>query len=201
MMSKTHLAVGLAVSLAIVRPDSLSDCLTAGIAGCVGGILPDCDILDNKNSLSAFSGQFFAGGVTLLALICDKYLDLGLCRAVTENGGDAIFGGILFALLWLVGVFSGHRTFTHSLLAMLLYTFALGRLCPPLTLPFCGAYASHLLLDLLNKKGLPLFYPWKWGICFYLCYADGIVNKLLLSVGVLASVFLLTCGILRRLIF
>lgn len=197
MMSKTHLAVGLAVSLAIVRPDSLSDFLTAGIAGCVGGILPDCDILDNKKSLSTYSGQFFVGGLTLLALIFDKYFNLGLCRAALENGRYAMFGGIFFAILWLVGVFSSHRTFTHSLLAMALYTFALHNLCPPLTFPFCGAYASHLLLDLLNRKGIPLFYPWKWGICFYLCYADGIVNKLLMYAGVLASVFLLTCGILK----
>ncbi len=197
MMSKTHLAVGLAVSLAIVSPDTVSECLTAVVAGCVGGILPDCDILDNKNSLSAYSGQFFAGGVALLALIFDNYFDLGLCRAVTENGYYALVGGILFVLLWLRGVFSGHRTFTHSLFAMVWYTFALSWLCPPLTIPFGGAYASHLLLDLPNKKGLPLFYPWKWGVCFRLCYADGIVNKLLLSAGILASVFLLTCGILK----
>ncbi len=199
MMSKTHLTVGLAVSLAIVQPDSLSDCLNAVIAGTVGGILPDNDILDNKNTLSAFSGQFFAGGVTILALILDKYYDLGLCRSVTENGRTAALGGILFGILWLRGVFSGHRTFTHSFAALFLYTLSLGWLCPPLTLPFCGAYASHLCLDFLNKKGLPLFYPFRKSFCLHLCYADGIINKLLLYVGILTSVFLLTLAILNSL--
>ena len=196
MMGKTHFAVGLAVSLAVVSPTALPDCLTAVIGGCVGGVLADCDILDNDHRLASFSVQFVAAGVTALILTLDGFLNLGMVGAMMERQKAATAGMIAFAVLWLLGVFSGHRTFTHSLPALLLYTFAVYVIHPPLTLGFAAGYLSHLLLDLLNRKNLPLMYPLKTGFSFKLFYADGIANRLFFFAGTIVSAYLLTQGIL-----
>ncbi len=196
MMGKTHLAVGLAASLAVTAPDTLPDCLTAVIGGCVGGVLADCDILDNDHKLASFSVQFVAAGVTALALVLDGVLNLGIVRAMMERQAAVTAGMIAFAVLWLLGVFSGHRTFTHSVTALLLYTFAAYVIHPPLTVGFAAAYLSHLLIDLLNRKNLPLLYPLKSGICFKLFYADGLANRLFFLAGTVASAYLLTKEIL-----
>jgi len=196
MMGKTHFAVGLAASLAAVSPVTLPDCLTAVIGGCVGGVLADCDILDNDHKLASFSVQLVAAGVTALAFTLDGVLNLGIVQSMTQRRTMATAGMIAFAVLWLLGVFSGHRTFTHSVPAFLLYTFAVYVIHPPLTVGFAAGYLSHLLLDLTNRKNLPLLYPLKSGFCLKLFYADGFANRLFFFAGTVVSAYLLTKGIL-----
>lgn len=196
MMGKTHFAVGLAVSLAVVQPDTFQECLTAVIGGTLGGVLADNDILDNDHRLDAFSVQFFAAAAAVIALVIDYFCRFGICQSIMANQSEAVTGGIVFAVLWLLGVFSKHRTFTHSLTALFLYTFALGMIYPPVRFCFAAAYASHLLLDLTNKKKLPLLYPLNFGICFKLFYADGLANKLIMTIGFAVSGILLMLGIL-----
>ena len=48
MMSKTHFAVGLATSLAIIQPKTFNECAVAVIGGTVGGVLADNDIESKK---------------------------------------------------------------------------------------------------------------------------------------------------------
>ncbi len=91
---------------------------------------------------------------------------------------------------------ASHRTFTHSLLAMFLYTFAVWVVCLQMHRAFLFAYGSHLALDLLNKKPIPLFYPVHWSACLKLCYADGLANRALLYLGTgLSAAMLLACGV------
>ena len=70
----------------------------------------------------------------------------------------------------LVNSLFGHRGFTHSLLANLLFAyflFLLTNLIPdmligfylPFALGLIIGYASHLLLDVLTVSGIPLLYP------------------------------------------
>ena len=64
----------------------------------------------------------------------------------------SIIGGVGFVVLWFIGFFSDHRTFTHSLTALSLFSLAVWLIYPPLLFGFVTAYLSHLLLDILNKK-------------------------------------------------
>lgn len=196
MMGKTHMAVGLAVSLAVLRPESIGECILAIVGGTVGGVLADSDILDNDHRLDTFSVQFAAAAITAAGAGIDLILGLGICESIAENYSRAITGGIVFAVLFVLGILSSHRTFTHSLTALLLYTAALGMICPALCPCFAVAYASHLVLDLTNKKRIPLLYPMKFGVCFKLFYADGLANRLFMTVGFAASAVLLGVGIL-----
>ena len=56
----------------------------------------------------------------------------------------------------------GHRTMTHSVLGVLLFSLLvllfLGRF-PNLYLALVAGYASHVLADALNTRGVPLLWP------------------------------------------
>jgi inner membrane protein len=56
----------------------------------------------------------------------------------------------------------GHRTLTHSLLGILLFSLPvwlfLGEF-PNLSLALVAGYASHVFADALNTRGVPLFWP------------------------------------------
>ncbi len=55
---------------------------------------------------------------------------------------------------------------------------------PALATAFALGFASHVLLDLLNKMPVQLFYPSKRGrLCFRLCYASGATNTAFMWVG------------------
>ena len=56
----------------------------------------------------------------------------------------------------------GHRTMTHSLLGVLLYSLMVWlvlRGFPDLVLALVAGYASHIFADALNTRGVPLFWP------------------------------------------
>jgi inner membrane protein len=56
----------------------------------------------------------------------------------------------------------GHRTLTHSLLGVALFVVLVSPvapLSPDLFLALVAGYASHLVADALNKRGVPLLWP------------------------------------------
>ena len=56
----------------------------------------------------------------------------------------------------------GHRTMTHSLVGVLLFSLTVWLLLrgfPNLVLALVAGYASHILADALNTRGVPLFWP------------------------------------------
>ena len=65
----------------------------------------------------------------------------------------------------------GHRTITHSLVAVLVLTGILSVIqnafFPSIKVyqVFALAYCSHLLLDMITVQGIPLFYPFKKNAC------------------------------------
>ena len=195
-MSKTHFVVGLATSLAVIQPKSFNECMVAVIGGGVGGVLADNDILDNDYLADALIGQLLALGTAAIAIVLDFYLDFGICQAIINKPFLPIIGGISFTILYIIGFCSDHRTFTHSFLALILYTFTSMLIHVPLAIPLATAYLSHLLLDILNKKKIPLLYPLDFGICLKMCYANKTANKVFMYVGSAVSGFLLLIGII-----
>ncbi len=56
----------------------------------------------------------------------------------------------------------GHRTLTHSLLGVVLFTLLVRLLLgsyPNLSLALVAGYASHVFADALNTRGVPLLWP------------------------------------------
>lgn len=183
MMGKTHLAVGLATSLAVVQPKSFDECLMAIIGGAVGGVLADCDIIDNDYKSDAVSAQLLASGIAAAAFIVGYVFNLGFSQAVIDQGIRSVIGSMGFILLYFVGVCSSHRTFTHSLTALALYTVAVYFICAPLAVGFFAAYLSHIALDIMNRRKVQIFYPFDFGVCFKWCYANKTADKVFMKIG------------------
>ena len=93
--------------------------------------------------------------------------------------------------MYIIGFLSEHRTFTHSFLALVLYTFTTWLIYKPIALAVSVAYLSHILLDILNKRKVLILYPSKFGVCLKMCYANKTANKVFMYVGFGASVVLL----------
>lgn len=200
MMSKTHLTMGVAISVALTQPKTVPECFLSIIGGAVGGILCDIDTLDNDYKCDALSGQLIALGITAALFALDYFLNTGICTyLLSRNRVLLIIGGIMYLIPWVIGFISEHRTFTHSLTAMLLFTIAVLLICPTLVVSFVIGYLTHLALDLLNKKDLRLLYPLKFGLCFHLCYASKTANTVFMYVGSVGSIFFILNSMLLHL--
>ena len=173
MLGKTHAAVGTASALLIMggavahHPVSL---ITGATLGAIGGLVPDIDL--NSKHAKALRGA-------------DKNLTSSLAMSTT------IAGLIALTVLVVLGLNSNHRGFTHSILALVLFSTAAYAVVGNSSTWFTIGYASHLVIDLFNKKGESLLFPINVKVCFNLCAADGITNKLLGSLATVASALLL----------
>lgn len=196
MMGKTHLAVGLAVSLAVVQADTPAECVTAVIGGAVGGVLADVDMLDEWHRRDNRVAQISAWALTAVAVLTDRVFHLGMCGHIADMSRRTAIGLAAFVILAVLGVFTSHRRFTHSLTAAAMYGAAVWLIYEPLLLPFAVAYASHLLLDLTNRKDLLLLYPLPFRWCLKWCYAESPVNRPIATVGAILSVVFLMCSLI-----
>ena len=192
MMSKTHIAVGVAASLAIMQPTTVEGCLAATMGGAIGGIICDIDTRSNQQHKDAFYGRIIAVVIAIAVLVADFFTGSGICAYVVECAGPSTAIGVaIWVAFCLFGVVSDHRTFTHSLLALLVTSYALWLICPMLVAPYAIGFASHLVLDLVNKKDVRLFFPLKAGsFCLGLFYADGTANTVTMALGSVAAVAL-----------
>ena len=181
MKKATHMAVGAAAALAAVQPQTALGCAVALAAGTLGAAVSDVDLLWKKNAREVL--QRVLG--TALALVCLVALDALAQADVTTQlaaliGKDWGWGLAMLIFLCVCGFFSEHRSFTHSLVGMTLFTVSVHLLAP--------GHALGFLLDLLNRKPLRLLFPFHKGFSLRLCSADGLVNSLLKWLGRLAAV-------------
>lgn len=186
MLAKTHIAVGMAAAFSIVKPGTVAEALPVIAGGALGCLICDLDC-DNSSEKSA-SGHWRAvmGLVAAAALIEDYLLDAGMWRSLGQSSPYLWFAGLAgFVITCVFATGSGHRDFSHSLLAMALETWCLGLVFPVAALPFAAAFASHLLLDIMNKRPVRLLYPAKKGICLGWFFADRLANKVFAIGGVI----------------
>ncbi len=182
MMSKTHLCVGALWALAIA-PNNPIACTAAIAMGGFGGVAPDVDIvsLKSKNDVLVCQLTGLIGAACLL--YASKLFDFGI--GLNPNEEEVWMGGAGFVFLYLIGAWTNHRSFTHSILALFLFTVCVNLISPSLAVYFAIGYLSHLMLDLLNRRGIQLFFPLDSRICLHLCYAKGAANRFLMSASLI----------------
>ena len=207
MLAKAHIAVGMAAAFSIVRPETAAEALPVIAGGALGCLICDldCDIGSEKSDSSHW--RIVMGLVAAAALIEDHLLDAGMWRSLgragnslpepfSQIGSYLWFAGLAgFVITCIFAEGSGHRGFSHSLPAMALETGFLWFVFPAAALPFAIAFASHVLLDITNKRPVRLFYPAKKGICLGWFYADRLANKVFAAAG---TVWLIAAVILCR---
>lgn len=193
MMSKTHITVGIAASLAVCRPATLEGIFASIIGGTAGGILCDIECRSTPQMRDALYGRFIALGICLSLMLSDMITNAGIWAGIkAQSTAIIVIGLVLLTTVCLAGRFSAHRTFTHSLLYCLLITLGFSLISHKFLMPVAVGCLSHLLIDTLNKKPVPWFYPIKKeGFCLKLCYAGKTANAVLMWTGLAASVGLL----------
>lgn len=198
MMSKTHITVGVAASLAVCMPSTVGGVISAVIGGAIGGILCDIECKSTPKVRDALYGRLIAAGLTGILLLTDIVLNTGLWISIISRERFFLgLGAIVIIVTCLIGRFSRHRTFTHSLLYVLLISFGFFCITPELLFPVLSGGISHLIIDTFNKKPIPWLYPLiKRGICFKICNAGKIGNTIMMWLGLVASVALLSWRIM-----
>ena len=135
--------------------------------------------------------RFIVVGIVAAAVLIDAAIGGPLTqvahdgnRALMGIGASLVIGTAAYSRLW-----SKHRGFSHSILALALFSVGLLAFMPQLAAAFALGFASHVLLDLLNKMPVQIFYPSTRGrMCFRLCYASGATNTAFMWAGTLGIV-------------
>lgn len=202
MMGYTHAAIGaaggLAAAIVLSEGDATSALyVTAAVAGIIGGIAVDADVIDQRKGKVVTDGsrsRLAAIGILMVGLLLDMGFKMGIISNIISASKNVWIGLvgfiILFLIAHLIGRIVGHRTFSHSVWFILLTT-----VCIALIYPAAGGYyflgaILHLLFDLLNYQapnkngkwhGVWLLYPIKRGdgIALKKCKASGKGNKTL----------------------
>lgn len=204
MMGKTHIAIGISAAYLLTQPKSATEFVAATVGGSIGGIMADIDVKINRSnkfalkaSIDALYGEILAVAISVCALVGDYFTGGQIIQNIIAHWQTALIGAIMFTALTVIGEISEHRDRTHSLLALALFSTSIFLISVPIGMAFLVGYASHLLIDFLNKSPIRLFYPLKKGICFNVCYADRLGNELLLVGGVsIITLYLLMHSIL-----
>ena len=190
MMGKTHLVCGIASAMAFTKPDTPLKIVGAITMGALGGLISDTDLF-SKHSHSNRLGQIISGIIIFLVAlaIIDMIFSLGIFTYIFAHTGlFQVVGVIGFLVLSVLCMIAEHRKFSHSILAGLLLTLTVYMTCPAVALYFLVGFTSHIVLDLLNKRPIRLFFPIKKGVCFKLCHANGQANEAFFVVGLILAV-------------
>lgn len=120
-------------------------------------------------ALSAFALQPSAGAIYLPPSQPLWMLPAGItCAAVGSLFPDVDWqtsqiGRRVKPISKVINFLFGHRSLFHAPILYLIIYFLVSTLKPQwqwLSIFFVAGAASHLLLDMMNVKGIPLFYPW-----------------------------------------
>ena len=196
MLAKAHIAVGMAAAFSIMRPETVAEALPVIAGGALGCLICDLDCENKSEKSDSSRWRAVMALVAAAALIEDHLLDAGMWRSLGQSGQYLWFAGLAgFVITCVFAGGSGHRGFSHSLLAMGLEAACLWLIFPAVAVPFAAAFASHVILDMMNKRSVRLFYPAKKGICLGWFYADRLANKVFTAFG---TVWLIAAIIICR---
>ena len=193
MLGRTHITTGVAAALLVLHPATPLGIVSAVAGGALGGAVCDIDCKGSDLNKETARGAVLAAICIAAAVIFDLRSRNGLIDHIrNEVGNNLLLGGIGILIFCIWGVCSAHRTFTHSALGALLMSASVWLICAPLGAAVLTGMVSHILLDLLNRRSIPLLYPLKKpSVCFGLCDADGITDRLLSILSSAACVILL----------
>lgn len=192
MQGKTHIAGAVALTTLITQPKSVGEFLLCVGVSAVGGAICDIDVDGSIGSkqLKRVSGF---GTVVLLILVVALLTGKAEFSAIMDRDNSLVrtaFGIVaMFCLCWF-GKNQPHRTFMHSLLGIALMTLASYLVFTEIWVYMLLGMLSHVVLDLFNKKKIPLLYPLKKPkFALGLCHADSLANTVLFYVFSVVCVF------------
>ena len=190
MLGKTHLAVGTGVTITILQPDSFPKLMIGLGAAIIGAVISDIDVGSSRASKEA-NKIIAISLVTLIAIVMLAANGHTGVETVIHNSTNAmriLIGIVGFVVVCIVGKMQPHRSFMHSLLALVILSVLTACILPMAVPYFALAFATHLVTDIFNFKKVRLLYPLPGGVCLKLFHARGIANAVLFVIGSVVTV-------------
>ncbi|CDE52853.1 predicted membrane-bound metal-dependent hydrolase (DUF457) [Roseburia sp. CAG:303] len=200
MLGKTHMAVGIAATLAITQPSGISELVLAVGAGSLGALISDIDVGTSNSHRDADKITALSVVVVLAVFALDYFCNTQIIERIIGSSGylRIIAGLLLFIGICAFGKEQPHRSFMHSFLALILLSFALGLIWEKAVIYFAVGFLSHLATDIFNKKKVRLLYPLKGGVSLGLFHAYGLANDIFFAVGsIIAVIEVIICVFFR----
>ena len=155
-----------------------TELMAVGLAGAVGGILPD---VDSKGSKASKASDKFLAATVIGAVAC-------IAAGKTPVSWVSLVPLMMVVALLMFGRKQPHRGATHSVLYGVAFSVAVALANRALVIPFAAGFASHLVIDLLNTKGESLLWPLEGKWCFKVCKSNGFVNTALGALGAIVAI-------------
>ncbi|NNG67552.1 metal-dependent hydrolase [Caldanaerobacter subterraneus] len=175
MLGRTHIALGLAgtTMMITINPKTAPITLTAAA---IASLLPDID--DDNSFLNRKINFGFKplGAVVFTALL----FSLGYLKVVP------FISILVLEVAILLSIFSRHRTFSHSLLGMFVYSTGIYLAYKSVFVPFVIGYGLHLIADMFTNSGIELLYPYRKRIGIGLISTGSIWDNMIMIFGFLA---------------
>ena len=161
MLGKTHLAIGIAVTMAVTQPANISELILAVGVGGLGALISDIDVGTSESHKDADKITILSIIVIVGVLAVDYFFNTGIVERMVRNSG---YGRITVGIFLFIGICAfgkeqPHRSFMHSFLALALLDFAIGLVWEKTVIYFSVGFLSHLATDVFNKKRVRLLYP------------------------------------------
>lgn len=190
MLGKTHMAVGIAATLAITQPSGVSELVLAVGAGLLGALISDIDVGTSNSHRDADKITALSVVVVLAVFAMDYFCNTQIIERIIGSSGylRIIAGLLLFIGICAFGKEQPHRSFMHSFLALILLSFALGLIWEKAVIYFAVGFLSHLATDIFNKKKVRLLYPMKGGVSLGLFHAYGLANDIFFAIGSIVAI-------------
>lgn len=150
MLGKTHATIGTLIGFAALQPSAPEEYLIIGGFALLGSLMPDIDV----------DGSIISNSIISLAILGILFIYFG-----------KIFQVFLLVALMMYSRRFKHRTFTHSILGLAVFSTAVGFLFFKGLLAFIIGYSMHLFADSLTLHGIPLFYPYN-----HTCYGQRVLT-------------------------
>ena len=190
MLGKTHMAVGIAATLAITQPSGVSELVLAVGAGSLGALISDIDVGTSNSHRDADKITALSVVAELAVFAMDYFCNTQIIERIIGSSGylRIIAGLLLFIGICAFGKEQPHRSFMHSFLALILLSFALGLIWEKAVIYFAVGFLSHLATDIFNKKKVRLLYPMKGGVSLGLFHAYGLANDIFFAIGSIVAI-------------
>lgn len=199
MLGKTHFAVGVATSLMFTQPKTLQDVILAVGVGGIGALISDIDV-DTSGS-HKYVNKIIAAAVLIIIAVftAERLWNIGIVNRIISDSNYAriAIGIVLFIAICAFGKQQPHRSFMHSILALVLLTVSIGMIWEVLIPYFVIGFASHLITDMFNFKKVRLLYPLKGGVALKLFHAHGLANSLFFAIGSALAIIQIVICIIR----
>lgn len=162
MKGITHIAVGTAAAVTILKPDNIKESLVGLSLAIVGSLISDIDCETSTASMVAIKVFNVLTTMLLFIGVSLYYLNMSFSIESIKNilsyeQLQLVSALLIFILFIIIGMFTRHRTFTHSVEGILIYSGCIFSIFGKNGCYFIIGMVLHIGVDIFNMKPVKIF--------------------------------------------